>query len=107
MAHETGMLNLAAIRGNRRITLDQISQATKISRRSLEAIESGDFKKLPGGVYNTNYIRQYAKAIDYDEDELLAFYYAKTKTGPGAGPSDPTLPADLFDRFRPASHWVR
>ena len=68
------MLGLDTIRRNRGISLEQISNSTKISVRSLEAIENGDFQKLPGGIYNTSYIRQYARAIDYDESEILAAY---------------------------------
>ena len=67
---------LASRRLKKKISLEQISEATKIGVRSLEAIESGDFKKLPGGIYNTSYIRQYAKAIDFDESEILVSYYS-------------------------------
>jgi len=77
---DTSILGLANIRGNRGISLQQIAATTKISVRSLEAIERGDFRKLPGGIYNTSYIRQYAHAIDYDESILLA-YYANTMAG--------------------------
>ena len=75
MKDERSVLGLATIRHNRGITLEQIANSTKISIRSLEAIEQGDFRKLPGGIYNTSYIRQYARAIDYDESVLLNFYY--------------------------------
>jgi cytoskeleton protein RodZ len=75
LQEDHSILGLATIRGNRGISLEQISQATKISKRMLEAIEHGDFRKLPGGVYNTNYIRQYARSIDYDESLLLDFYH--------------------------------
>src|SRR5271156_4787639 len=71
------VLGLATIRRNRGISLEQIAEATKISIRSLKAIEGGDFQKLPGGIYTTSYIRQYANAIDFDEAELLAFYRAQ------------------------------
>ncbi|HUO32457.1 MAG TPA: helix-turn-helix domain-containing protein [Bryobacteraceae bacterium] len=75
MQEEDGsILGLATIRRNRGISLEQIAESTKINIRSLKAIEGGDFKKLPGGIYNTSYIRQYAKAIDFDESELLDFY---------------------------------
>jgi len=107
MNRETGMLNLASIRGNRGITLDQICQSTKISKRSLEAIESGDFKKLPGGIYNTSYIKQYAKAIDFDEAELLAFYYSQMGITPGTSNPQDNLPPNIFDNFRPASTVAR
>ena len=71
---DSSVLGLATIRRNRGISLEQIAEATKINIRSLKAIEGGDFTKLPGGIYSTSYIRQYAKAIDFDEAELLAFY---------------------------------
>ena len=74
MKEETNVLGLSTIRRNRGISLEQIAESTKISMRSLEAIEHGDFRKLPGGIYSTSYIRQYARAIEYDESALLAFY---------------------------------
>jgi cytoskeletal protein RodZ len=75
MKEEKMSLGLATIRRNRGISLEQIAEATKIGIRSLEAIERGDFRKLPGGIYTTSYLRQYARAIDYDEADLLAAYY--------------------------------
>lgn len=102
---DDSVLGLATIRRNRGISLEQIAESTKINIRSLKAIEGGDFKKLPGGIYNTSYIRQYAKAIDFDEAELLAFYRVKT--------GSPGNPEETQDRrggknvmgggFRPAS----
>src|SRR4051794_30936688 len=74
MKEENSVLGLSTIRRNRGISLEQIAESTKISLRSLEAIEQGDFRKLPGGIYNTSYIRQYARAIEYDECALIAFY---------------------------------
>src|ERR1041385_2481451 len=79
MKNNPSVLELATIRRNRGISLQQIADSTKISIRSLEAIEHGDFRKLPGGIYNTSYIRQYAKAIDYDESEILAAYHLEMK----------------------------
>jgi cytoskeletal protein RodZ len=75
MKEEKTVLGLNTIRRNRGISLEQIADSTKISIRALEAIEQGDFRKLPGGIYNTNYIKQYARAIDYDESTLLAYYH--------------------------------
>ena len=78
MGHDNSVLGLASIRRNRGVSLEQISQNTKISVRALQAIEEGEFKKLPGGIYNTSYIRQYARAIEFDESELLAYYHSRT-----------------------------
>jgi cytoskeletal protein RodZ len=81
MTEENSVLGLATIRKNRGISLQQIAASTKIGVRSLEAIERGDFQKLPGGIYSTSYIRQYARAIDYDEIALLEFYHRETGAG--------------------------
>ena len=51
-----------------------IAESTKISVRYLEAIEEGNFKVLPGGVYSVSYLRQYAEAVDYDPDQLIDQY---------------------------------
>jgi cytoskeletal protein RodZ len=83
VGHDNSVLGLASIRRNRGLSLEQISHSTKISLRALQAIEEGEFKKLPGGIYNTSYIRQYARAIEFDESELLAYYHSKTEIQPG------------------------
>src|SRR5258707_6912228 len=89
MKEEQSVLGLPTIRLNRGISLEQISQSTKISVRCLEAIEQGDFGKLPGGIYSTSYIKQYARAIDYDESALLAVYQkAVSAAGAQTGPSN-------------------
>jgi cytoskeletal protein RodZ len=69
-------LRLSERRRKRGVSLEQISEATKIGMRALRAIEAGEFQKLPGGVYSTSYIRQYAKAIGVDESQILAIYYS-------------------------------
>ena len=68
--------DLSAIRRRKGISLEEIARSTKISTRYLEAIEKSDFDVLPGGVFRTSYIRQYARAIDYDEWDLLSYYDA-------------------------------
>src|SRR5438046_1825786 len=49
MKEEKSVLGLSTIRHNRGISLQQIADTTKIGVRTLEAIEQGDFRKLPGG----------------------------------------------------------
>jgi cytoskeletal protein RodZ len=56
------------------LSLETISQRTKICTRYLRAIECEDFDKLPGGVFTTSYIRQYASAIGFCEGKLLQLY---------------------------------
>jgi len=42
--------------------------------RFLEAIESDDYRRLPGGIFNRSFIRAYAKFIGYDEQEAMDEY---------------------------------
>jgi cytoskeletal protein RodZ len=101
MADST-ILGLASRRQKKAISLEQISQTTKIGVRALQAIEAGEFKKLPGGVYTTSYIRQYAKAIDMDESQILALYYSVMGIKPELEeiPERPAeAPASFVSRF--------
>ena len=68
----------ASQRQKKGLTLEQIAAATNISVRCLTAIETGDFKKLPGGIYATSYIRQYSRAVDVDEFDFLELYHRST-----------------------------
>jgi cytoskeletal protein RodZ len=70
----TGSLNLKDWRQSKGISLETIAASTKLSVRQLRAIETGAFRELPGGIYTISYIRQYARAIDFDESRLLAHY---------------------------------
>jgi len=70
--------DLAAWREKRGLSLQQIAEATKISLGYLRAIEESRFDCLPGGIYDLNYLRQYARAIQFDEEELVRHYRLKT-----------------------------
>ncbi|PYT28548.1 MAG: hypothetical protein DMG57_14800 [Acidobacteria bacterium] len=59
-------------RQRRGVSLEQISGQTKISAHLLEALEADQFERLPGGVFAKNFVRQYARVLELDEDELVA-----------------------------------
>jgi cytoskeleton protein RodZ len=48
---------------------------TRIAKFHLEAIENGHFDSLPGGAYRSSFLRQYARALDLDEIEVLASFH--------------------------------
>ena len=58
----------------RGITLDEIAESTKISRRHLESLEKDQFDQLPGGVFNKGFVRAYARFLGIDEDQAVADY---------------------------------
>ncbi len=57
-----------------RTTLAEIADRTKISMFFLKAIEDGDFDKLPGGIFDRSYIRQYAEAAGLDPEIIMERY---------------------------------
>ncbi|MDQ3667500.1 MAG: helix-turn-helix domain-containing protein [Acidobacteriota bacterium] len=61
-------------REERGIPLREVSDETRISIHYLEAIESNDYKRLPGGIFNRSFVRAYARAIGYDEKEAVEGY---------------------------------
>ena len=76
------------------ISLDSICQRTKISRYFLEAIEERAYHRLPGGVFDVNYIRQYSESVGCDADILLADYQSVSQaTCPGKSDSSIRVPS--------------
>ena len=65
---------LKSEREKRAITLEQISVATKIGTRMLEALEQEKFDRLPGGIFNKGFVRAYARCLGLDEDQAVADY---------------------------------
>lgn len=61
-------------RESRGVTLQDISLETKIRLDYLEAIEKGEFDKLPGEFYARTYLRTYAKTIGLSEALVLEKY---------------------------------
>jgi cytoskeletal protein RodZ len=101
--HRKGVLELDLARFRKRagVSLDEIVQRTKISSRFLRAIEDEQFDQLPGGIFSTSYLRQYAAAIGYDEDALIAFYIQKTSPSVAIAkpPQRETSSRKLLDRW--------
>ncbi len=71
-------LDLPRFRKRAGVSLEQIVERTKISSRFLRAIEDEQFDQLPGGIFTTSYLRQYATAIGYDEEALVAHYVQRS-----------------------------
>jgi cytoskeleton protein RodZ len=88
--------DLAIARQKRGVSLEEIAASTKISVPYLRDIEQGVFERLPGGIYNTSYIRQYARAIDYDENELVSHYYRVTGADAQESAADAPKPASGY-----------
>jgi cytoskeletal protein RodZ len=58
----------------RGISLKEISDATKISKRFLEAIERNDHKTLPAPVFTRGFVREYARYLGLNAEEMVTRY---------------------------------
>ena len=65
---------LRAARLRRGLEVGEIAQKTKISRCYLEAMENGQFDCLPAGAYRRSFVRQYARVLELNEDEIVATF---------------------------------
>jgi cytoskeleton protein RodZ len=58
-------------RQRRRISLEAISEGTKVPTRHLRALEQEEYTQLPGGVFNKGIVRSYCRHLGLDEREWL------------------------------------
>lgn len=65
---------LRLAREERGIALREISNQTRISMRYLEAIETNDYKRLPGGIFNRSFVKAYARCVHFDEQQAAEGY---------------------------------
>ncbi|WP_159884273.1 helix-turn-helix domain-containing protein [Paenibacillus puerhi] len=65
---------LRKARLDKKISLDDLQEVTKIRKRYLEAIEEGNYKVLPGNFYVRAFIKSYAEAVDLDPNEVVNMY---------------------------------
>lgn len=84
----------------RDISLEEISAATKISKRLLIALEASDLSRLPAPIFTRGFIRAYALHLGIDPDEKVNAYLADLKLGePGDAPAP--------KKARPRSRFLR
>lgn len=88
----------------RGVSLDEISAATRISTRFLEAIEKDQWDQLPGGVFNRGFIRSIARFLGLDEDSLVAEYALGTTSDAHAHiQAAKPRPTEMPRNWRPAA----
>ncbi|WP_243744624.1 helix-turn-helix domain-containing protein [Streptomyces hainanensis] len=82
-----------------KLTVDQVSAATRVRIPIVQAIEQDDFSRCGGDVYARGHVRTIARAVGLDPAEVMALYNAQQGEQPA-----PTLSSGpLFEaeRIRP------
>src|SRR5437899_10861909 len=101
---------LAAKRGERGLSIEQVEAATRVRADHLRAREAAQFDTLPAPVCAKGYLRTYATYLGLDPDELLAALPSNGRRpslarGPAKRPRCPrsvlTAPAIAPARLRP------
>ncbi len=81
------------LRGERQrlgVSLDTISEVTRIHMRHLLALEAGDFDQLPGGVFRHGILRNYLSVLGLDASPWVERFDAEQPHPNPAHSPDPT-----------------
>jgi cytoskeletal protein RodZ len=84
----------------REVSPKEVTTATRISSRYLEALENEDWARLPGGAFNRGFVRAIARYLGLNEEDLLAEYDLARGEQSAEGPASAEMPA------RPSSKWL-
>src|SRR5882724_9720048 len=58
----------------REVSMEELTKATRISARFVQALENEDWAKLPGGVFGHGFVRTIARYLGLNEEALLGEY---------------------------------
>ncbi|MGE5507635.1 MAG: helix-turn-helix domain-containing protein [Chitinophagales bacterium] len=84
---EIGQL-LREARERQGIPLEQVYEATRINPRYVAALETGEFEVIPGEVYLKGFLREYARLVGLDGEELVG-RYRELKAALAPPPAEP------------------
>ena len=88
------------------LTVDDISNATRVRIAIVHAIEADDFAPCGGDVYARGHIRTLAKAVHLDPAPLLAQYDAEHGGRPAPTPAAPLFEAERIRPERRGPNWT-
>jgi len=86
----------------REITLREISNESKISFRYLEALEQDRFEILPAAVFARGFLREYARFVGLDPDEVVNYYLSAL---PPVVPEEDVEPQKVIPAERSSAWW--
>jgi cytoskeletal protein RodZ len=88
---------LRSAREAKGISLEDIAAQTRIPRRHLESLETGDWEKLPAPTYTIGFARSYATVVELDRTEI-----ADQLRGELGGHRPAVAAAEVFEPVDPA-----
>lgn len=98
-------LRLGQARRALNLTTADVARRLKLSVWQIEALESGQYQQLPGPIFVRGFIRNYARLLNLDADELVqavSGFLPQSAPGPEPPPSkDIPFPTPRAGRWRP------
>ncbi|MFE4755721.1 helix-turn-helix domain-containing protein [Streptomyces mirabilis] len=88
------------------LTVDDVSNATRVRVAIVQAIEQDDFAPCGGDVYARGHIRTLARAVHIDPAPLLARYDAEHGGRPAPTPAAPMFEAERIRPERRGPNWT-
>jgi hypothetical protein len=87
----------------REVSWEEITSATRIGSKFLEALENEDWQKLPGGVFNRGFVRSIARYLGLNEEVLLGEYdLAHGAPAPSPNGQAAVVESPASPRWKPA-----
>ena len=72
VGHDGPGARLRSAREAAGLSLDQVAQQLKLAPRQVRALEDEDFAQLPGRTFARGFVRNYARLLNLDGDDLLS-----------------------------------
>jgi cytoskeletal protein RodZ len=70
---------LRDLREQRKMSVEEVSRATRVPMASVERIETDRFDELPGEVFVRGFLKAYARALGIPSDDVLSRYTASRR----------------------------
>lgn len=71
---ETVAEQLRSARQERGLKIENVAEKLNINKKYLEALERGNFDKMPAGVYSKKFLKEYAVFLGLDYNELVKIF---------------------------------
>lgn len=91
---------LRTAREAKAVDVARVERDTKIRARYVEALESGEYRDLPGAVYTKGFLRNYGLYLGLDPEYLIDLYRLETRIGRADQPAVPSPPRPIGRRRR-------
>lgn len=83
------------------LSIEDLAATTKIRRTALQAIERGEFDRLPGDFYVRAFLKAYAREVHLPPDEIVSEYNALRGTAP-----EPNAVPEHLEEQHPPPAWL-